>query len=127
MIFVDANVFMYAVGRPHPLKAEAHQFFVESKKTGVALATSAEVLQELLHVYGATGRVQSFDDVLELTRSMDVEVWPLDAEDVTLARQIQDLHSGLSARDSCHLASCQRRGVRDIMTFDKDFAAVARR
>ena len=27
MIFVDTNVVMYAVGRPHPLKEEARAFF----------------------------------------------------------------------------------------------------
>ncbi|MGH7543522.1 MAG: type II toxin-antitoxin system VapC family toxin, partial [Gemmatimonadota bacterium] len=27
MIFVDTNVFMYAVGRDHPLKAPARDFF----------------------------------------------------------------------------------------------------
>ena len=30
MIFVDTNVFMYAVGRPYPLKSEAQDFFAES-------------------------------------------------------------------------------------------------
>ena len=28
MTFVDSNVFMYAVGRPHPLKTTALEFFL---------------------------------------------------------------------------------------------------
>ncbi len=127
MIFVDANVFMYAVGQPHPLKAEARQFFIEARETGAALGTSAEVLQELLHVYSSTGRLRNFDDALTLIESVDVEVWPLESDDVTLARQLKDEHPTLEARDLCHLASCQRRGVRGIITFDKDLAAVTRR
>ena len=51
MIFVDSNVFIYAVGRSHPLRREAQEFFLESRKKGKKLITSAEVLQELLHVY----------------------------------------------------------------------------
>ena len=34
MIFVDSNVFIYAVGRSHPLKAEAQNFFLDSSKKG---------------------------------------------------------------------------------------------
>ena len=30
MIFVDTNVFMYAVGRSHPLQDEAQAFFAEA-------------------------------------------------------------------------------------------------
>ena len=51
MIFVDSNVFIYAVGRAHPLKKEAQGFFLEAKREETRLVTSAEVLQELLHVY----------------------------------------------------------------------------
>ena len=50
MIFVDSNVFMYAVGRPHPLQTPAQRFFVESNRSGIPLCTSAEVMQELAHV-----------------------------------------------------------------------------
>ena len=39
MIFVDTNVFMYAVGRPHPLQADALQFFDETATMRGELAT----------------------------------------------------------------------------------------
>ena len=31
VIFVDSNVFIYAVGRAHPLRTEAQQFFLKSR------------------------------------------------------------------------------------------------
>ena len=58
MIFVDSNVFIYAVGRPHPLKAEGQTFFLEASQKGKRLVTSAGVLQELLHVYLPVGRFE---------------------------------------------------------------------
>ena len=124
MIFVDINVFMYAVGRPHALQAPAQDFFVEANRSGTPLCTSAEVMQELAHVYLPTGRPQTFDAAVGLMASAAVEVWPLEEDDVTLARQLHEQHSTLQARDLCHLASCRRRGVRDIKTFDQTFAAV---
>ena len=108
MIFVDTNVFMYAVGRPHVLQASAQDFFLEANRNGTPLCTSAEVMQELAHVYLPTGRLQTFDATLELLASASVEVWPLEEADVALARQLHEQHPALQARDLCHLASCRR-------------------
>ena len=125
MIFVDTNVFMYAVGRPHVLQASAQDFFIEANRNGPPLCTSAEVMKELAHVYLPTGRPQTFDATLELLASASVEVWPLEEADVALARQLHEQHPALQVRDLCHLASCRRHGVREIKTFDQTFAAVS--
>ena len=116
---------MFAVGRPHPLKPAARQFFIEAHRDGAALCTSAEVLQELAHAYLPRGRLAAFDSALDLASRAGVEVWPLEEADVLLARRLRDEHPDLQARDLCYLASCRRRGVRDIVTFDRDLAAAA--
>ena len=124
MIFVDSNVFMYAVGRPHQLQTPAQDFFAEAMRKGAPLCTSAEVMQELAHVYLSTRRSQTFDATLELIASAAIKVWPLEEGDVALARQLHEQYPTLQARDLWHLASCRRRGVREIKTFDRTFAAV---
>ena len=125
MIFVDTNVFMYAVGRPHALQANAQEFFVEANRRGTPLCTSAEVMQELAHAYLSVGRLQAFDATLGLIASAGVEVWPLEEADVALARHLHEQYPALQARDLCHLSSCRRRGVREIKTFDQTFAAIS--
>ena len=125
MIFVDTNVFMYAVGHPHALQSPAQDFFVEANRSSTPLCTSAEVLQELVHAYLPIGRLQTFDATLELMASAAVDVWPLEEADVVLARQFREQYPNLQARDLCHLASCCRRGVREIKTFDQTFAAIS--
>ena len=123
MIFVDTNVFMYAVGRSHPLRTTAREFFVVASRDRISLCTSAEVLQELAHAYLPVGRLSSFDSALSLASSAEVEVWPLEEADVLLARSLREQHPTLQARDLCHLASCRRRRVSEIMTFDETLAA----
>ena len=123
MIFVDANVFMYAVGRSHPLQPHAQAFFADSLRNHTLLFTSAEVIQELMHVYLRANRTHTLDSALELVERAGVQIWPLEAADLTLARQLHDRHPTLSARGLCHLASCRRRGVNEIMTFDQTLAA----
>ena len=125
MIFVDTNIIMYAVGRPHPLQEQAHRLLVESRRNGQPLFTSAEVLQELAHAYLRVNRREIFDEALALLARFNVQIWPLTDDDVRLAVELHAQHPNLSARDLCHLASCRRRGVTRIMTFDQGFAAAA--
>ena len=66
------------------------------------MCTSAEVLQELAHAYLPVGRKQTLDAALALITGSRVEVWPLEQEDVTLARQLHEQHPALGARDLCH-------------------------
>lgn len=126
MTFVDTNVFMYAVGREHPLREPARRFFMEAAETGRVLVTSAEVLQELLHVYLPADRLETLDAAFTLARGRIAAVWPVEAEDVEMARILVTRHPGLYARDLLHVASCVRRGVEQVMTFDRALAAVYR-
>lgn len=119
MIFVDTNVFIYAVGRPHPLREPAREFFAGSTLDRIPLCTSAEVLQELIYVYLPAGRLKTLDQAMSLVFRSCVEVWPLEEDDVTLARQLYEQHPTLDARDLCHLACCRRRGVSEIKTYDQ--------
>ena len=124
MIFVDANVFMYVVGQPHPLQEEARQFLRAAWLSGARLCTSAEVVQEFAHAYLSTNRAQYYDAALNLLEEANVTVWPLEFADLLEVRELHRRHPTLQARDLCHLASCRRRGVTDIKTFDGAFAAV---
>lgn len=123
MIFVDTNVLMYAVGREHPLQEEAREFFVSALDSGEVLVSSAEALQELLHAYLPVGRGATLDAALALAQGRLAQIWPIEVEDVLLARTLVDRHPGLGARDLLHLATCHRRQVTRIRTFDRALAA----
>jgi predicted nucleic acid-binding protein len=51
------------------------------------------------------------------------EIWAVEPDDVRLARDFSDAYSALGARDLIHLACCQRRGVKQIKTFDRALGA----
>ena len=123
MIFVDTNVFMYAVGREHPLRERARRFFMQLVGSGEPSVTSAEVMQELVHAYLPVGRLETLDAALLLVESSVAEIWPIEAEDVRAARSLVRAYPGLGARDLVHLACCLRRNVGSIHTFDRALAA----
>ena len=123
MIFVDTNVFMYAVGRPHPLREEARSFFHRHLTSGEVLVSSAEVMQELMHAYLPVGRLETLDSALKLARGRMASLWSVEPEDVELARALIDTRPGLGARDLLHLACCTRRGVIQVKTFNRGLGA----
>lgn len=97
MIFVDTNVFMYAVGRDHPLRMPAREFLEHSLEHQDRLVTSAEAMQELLNAYVPVGRNSTLDSALTLVRAL-TEIWPVEAADVAHARTLHHRHPGLGAR-----------------------------
>ena len=119
MTFVDTNVFLLAAGSPHPLRQSA----TAALRGKPDLVTSAEVLQEILHVFMRRRRLDLCDQALELTYRSVGEVWAIEPEDVVGARSLADLHPQLESRDLLHLACCLRRQTTDLATFDRGLAA----
>ena len=123
MIFLDTNVFIHHIGRPHPLRDQAREWLVRALERGERLVTSAEVLQELLHFYLRVRMLSALEEAFTLVEGCVDEVWSVEREDVELARKLSTRHPGLEARDLVHLACCLRREPRDLMTFDRGLAA----
>ena len=126
LTFVDTNVFVYAVGREHPLRDPASEALRERLRDGVPMATSAEVLQELLHLYLPVGRTDALDAALRLARDLTT-IWSVEPSDVIAARDMAITEPGLDARDLLHLAMCRRHVVDELLTFGRALhAAFAR-
>lgn len=123
MIFIDTNAFMYAVGGEHPLRDRAQHFFRDLVEGGDQAATSVEVMQELMHAYLPVGRVATLDAALLLVESSVSAIWPIEVDDVRMARLLVSRYSQLGARDLIHLACCRRRNAESIYTFDRALSA----
>jgi predicted nucleic acid-binding protein len=122
VLFLDANVPIYAAGRPHPLKEPCAQILALVARHPREFVTDAEVLQELLHRYLALGvwsqgRI-AFTHFAEVMRE---RVEPVSGEDVELAASMADQPLGLAARDLLHAAVMARLEIRQIVSADADF------
>ncbi|NIW38341.1 MAG: hypothetical protein GWN32_18280 [Gemmatimonadetes bacterium] len=67
--------------------------------------------------------MQTLDAALTLAQGRIGVLWSVEPADVLLARTLADGHPELGARDLLHLASCMRRDVEAIETFDRALAA----
>ncbi|MCG3133892.1 MAG: Ribonuclease VapC13 [Planctomycetes bacterium] len=124
MIFIDANVPMYLVGAPHPHTYDASLRLRAAMSAGRRLVTDAGVFQEILRRYSAIRRRDAIEPAFEALRGMVDEVFEVAPEDVMDARMLLLPGSEVPARDAIHAAEMRRRGVREILTFDRGFEQV---
>ncbi len=121
MIFVDSNVPMYLVGKPHPHKADAQRLLERGALERVKLLTSAEVFQEILHRYVAIARLDAIQPAYDALLDVVDEVLPVDLASVRRAKDIVLSRRGVSARDALHLAVMEQHDITVVMSFDRGF------
>ena len=124
MIFVDSNIPMYLVGADHAHKANARELLEAAVAATERLATSAEVLQEILHRYVAIDRRDAIQPAFDVLLGVVDEVFVVKVADTLRARDFVVGMSRLSARDALHAAVMAREDIDRIMTFDIAFDRV---
>ena len=121
-VFIDANVPIYAAGREHPIKEPCARILMLAAEHPRSFVTDAEVLQELLHRYLASGRWALGREVLQaFAEVMHGRIEPVYANDVDAAAKLADRHPDVSARDLVHAAVMERLGADRIISADTDF------
>lgn len=126
MVFLDANVPMYAVGGEHPLKQPCGRILILIAHQPNAFVTDAEVLQELIHRYLAQRRWAEGRGVFQrFAALMTDRVEAVRAADVERAAILADAYPELAARDLLHAAVMQRLSVRQIISADAGFDRIA--
>jgi predicted nucleic acid-binding protein len=121
MILLDAKIFMYAAGAPHPNKVPSRDVLAKIAREELEAAVDAEVLQEILHRYRAIGRWQQGRRVYALARRIVPHVLPIDAEALDGARSILDQVPDVMARDALHASVFRLVRAEAFCSFDCDF------
>lgn len=109
---------MYLVGGPHVHKSDAQRLLEKFISERQSLVTDAEVLQEILHRFGAIQRRDAIQPAFNALLGVVDEVLPVDRAAVERAKEIVLAYSGLSARDAAHLAVMDNHGIDRIFSFD---------
>lgn len=122
--FLDTAVFMYAAGGPHPLKWPCSAIVSRVADGSMEAATSAEVVQEILHRYSAIGRTEQGLTVARDVLSAFKPVLAITDAAVRRLPGLVERHPRLTPRDLLHVATCLEEGIDVIITPDRGFDAV---
>jgi predicted nucleic acid-binding protein len=124
LIFVDANIPMYLVGRPHPHKLDAQVTVERLIGERQQLVTSSEVFQEILHRYLSLDRRDRIGVAFDVLQEIVDDVFAVEKDHVLAAKDLVLAHQQLSARDAVHVAVMQRRQITEVLSFNHGFDAV---
>lgn len=112
---------MYLVGAPHPNKTTIQHILESCISSNIRLVTDVEVFQEILHRYGAIQRKDAIQPAFDTLTGMVDAIFPIEHEDVLIAKDIMLGSDRLSSRDALHLAVMNRRNIDRIFSFDSGF------
>jgi hypothetical protein len=121
--FLDTNIFMYAAGRDHPLKASCVAVLRRVSREELDVLTNTEVLQELLYRYGAIGELQRGLHLARLAVDQVAgEVLPVTIVDMHRAFDLFDRYgTEITGRDAVHAATILNNSLTHIISADSHF------
>lgn len=125
MKLIDANVFIYAAGRPHPLQEPSRTVLARVANGEHDANTDVEVLQELLNYYHRNGSLEYGRGVFRnavgiFPQPIAIDAGIMESAEVILAKHANDI----SARDAIHAAVVQKRSLEGIISADRGFDAI---
>ena len=122
---LDTAVPMYAAGAPHTYRDACQWLMTEIASGRLQVAIDAEVIQEILHRYGALGRyaVNVARDLMTIVP----QILPVTAADMQTAVTLFQQYAprGMRARDAIHAAIMQNHGLTHIISSDAHFDLVS--
>ena len=125
MVFVDANIPMYAGGAPSRYKQRCREILSWVGEGRLDAATDAEVFQEILYRYFHIRRIDTGHIVFDSLKAVVEHVLPISADCLWLARDLAERYPDVPPRDLLHVAVMVRHGIRQIVSVDSDFDDVA--
>lgn len=120
-VFFDTAVVMYAAGGPHPMRQSSRDLIDAVVNGRLDATVSAEVVQEILHRFSASGRRDVGTAMAEATLDLFAPVLPITDRIMRRMPTLFTEYGDLSARDLVHVATCREVGIEIIVSPDRGF------
>jgi predicted nucleic acid-binding protein len=120
-VFLDTNVFLYAIGAQHPLKAPSQRILERVGDGELDAVSSTEVVQEILYVLIRRGFRETGLKLARHTTQLLGGLLPVTQDDLLTACDLIELYPALPTRDAIHAATMLNNGISEIVTADGHF------
>ncbi len=119
--FLDANLIMYSLGGPHPLKEPCKRVLEKIKAGDIRAVISTEVLQEILHRYFSLGKPEIAEMAYLSTIQLCINVFPITLAETDRALELMKKIPSITSRDAIHAATMINNGIKEIISTDSHF------
>jgi len=120
-IFIDANIPMYAAGKPSIYKDSCKQILAKIAVGELDAVTDTEVFQEILYSYFHIRQMELGRQIFAHFRLMMDSVLPVLPEDIFLAEELARQYREIGPRDLLHVAIMRNNEIDKILSVDRDF------
>ena len=120
-MFIDANLIMYSIGGPHPLREPCKKLLEKIKSREILGVTNTEVLQEILYRYFSMGRGTLGEIAYQSMIEFCTDIFPVRVVDTDKALEILKMVNGITSRDAIHAATMMNNGIKEIISTDPHF------
>ena len=122
--FLDTNVFLYAAGGEHPLRAPCQRLVHQVADGSLVAVTNTEVIQEILYVLTRRGRRTEAIQLARKVLALVTGVLAVESADLALACELLEDHPALPVRDAIHAATMRNQGLARLISADAHFDEV---
>lgn len=119
--FIDTNIFLYSIGRDHPLKPASLNVIHLIREGQIAAVINTEIVQEILYHFQSIKQVSIGVRLARDTVSISSRILPVEEMDLSLAIELLETYSKIQTRDAFHAATMIHNGIKEIISTDPHF------
>ncbi len=119
--FIDTNIFLYAVGRDHPLKPASVNAIHRIRDGQISAMINTEIIQEILYHFQSIKQLPIGIRMAKDTVSIAARIFSVEEIDLSLAIELLESYPKIQTRDAFHAATMIHNGVKEIISTDLHF------
>jgi len=119
--FIDTNIFLYSVGRDHPLKPGSVAVIHRIRDGELTAVINTEIIQEILYHYQSIKQLLIGIRLGKDAISISSRILPVEEADLSLAIELLESYPNIQTRDAFHAATMIHNGIKEIISTDPHF------
>lgn len=119
--FIDTNIFLYSVGRDHPLKPGSVTVIHRIRDGEITAVINTEIIQEILYHFQSIKQLLVGIRLAKDIVSISSRILPVEEIDLSLAIGLLESYPKIQTRDAFHAATMIHNGIKEIISTDPHF------
>ena len=119
--FVDTNIFLYSIGRDHPLKPASLNAIHLIRDGQIVAVINTEIIQEILYHFQSVKQLSIGVRLAKDVVSISSRILPVGEMDLSLAIELLETYPKIQTRDAFHAATMIYNGIGEIVSTDPHF------
>ena len=119
--FIDTNIFLYSIGRDHPLKSASVTAIRRIRDGQITAVINTEIFQEILYHFQSIKQLPIGVRLAKDAVSLSSRILPVEEIDLLLAIDLLEAYPKIQTRDAVHAATMIHNGITEIISTDPHF------